>query len=348
MKDYNQYKRKRIFNISFGILRIYLSFLVVNTHCFDSFTFIIQNKYLLLLLVNSIHVPLFYIMSFYMCFNLFETRNINKIKSRFLRLLIPYLLWPIIIFLFNKLYNLLFGINLYTNSFKCFKFQLLTGHCSIPALWFQFNLILSTFLITVIALLLPKNKIFILINISILSYILQYSNINFNYFIKFGYYKMYTFGRFFEIMPFCISGYIMASLNVNHYLKKYRAKSIYLFSIFIIFLIKYSINTPNLLGFGYQGINLHTKSICIFILFSLFSSEKIENQIMINIIKLISKQTPGIYYLHYPMYLYLNNYILPIKKRTLFGSLIIFIICFLISLLGNKLFNNILLKHLFQ
>ena len=323
MKEYNQYNRKSIFNISFGILRLYLSFLVVNTHCFYSFTFFIQNKYILLLLVNPIHVPLFYIISFYMCFNLFESRNIDKIKLRFQRLLIPYLLWPIIIFLFNKLYNLIFGINLYTNSFNCFKFQLLTGHCSIPVLWFHFNLILTTFLITVVVLLLNRNKIFIMINIFILFYILQYSNINYNYFINFGYLTMYSFGRFFEIVPFCISGYIMAFLNIIHYLKIYRIKAIYLFSLIIIFLIKYSIISSNLLGFGYQGINLHAKSICIFILFSLFSFEKIENKNIINVIKLLSKQTPGIYYLHYPIYLYLNNYIFPIKKKTLFCSLII-------------------------
>ena len=227
-------------------------------------------------------------MSFYMCSNIFATKNVKRIKLRFQRLLIPYILWPLIIFLFNKLYNLIFINNLVNYSFNCLKYQLLTGHCSIPALWFQFDLILSTFLITVIILLFNKNSLFILISIYILSYILQYSNMNYQIFIKFDYYQMFTFGRFFEIIPFCISGYIMAFFNINHFLKKSRIKAIYLFSIILIFLIKYNNMTSNVNGFGYQGIKVHIKSICFFIIFTLFTSEKIKNKNIINLILLLN------------------------------------------------------------
>ena len=171
---------------------------------------------------------------------------------------------------------------------------------------------------------------------------------NYQIFIKFDYYQKFTFGRFFEIIPFCISGYIMAFFNINHFLKKSRIKAIYLFSIILIFLIKYNNMTSNVNGFGYQGIKVHIKSICFFIIFTLFTSEKIKNKNIINLIKLISNVTPGIYYLHYPLYIYLKNYILLIKNQNLCGSLIIYIICFLASLIGNKIFYNNILKHLFQ
>ena len=97
MKLYNKIEKIK-YNISFGILRIYLSFVVVNTHCFNASTFIIQNRYILLLLINQMHVPIFYIMSFYLCFNLFAKKNIMKIKLRFQRLIIPYIIWPFIFF----------------------------------------------------------------------------------------------------------------------------------------------------------------------------------------------------------------------------------------------------------
>ena len=64
---------------------------------------------------------------------------------------------------------------------------------------------------------------------------------NYQIFIKFDYYQKFTFGRFFEIIPFCISGYI---------------------------------------------IKVHIKSICFFIIFTLFTSEKIKNKNIINLILL--------------------------------------------------------------
>ena len=90
MKINKQINKKKKFIISFGILRIYLSFVVVNTHCFNISTFIIQNRYIFLILINQIPVPTFYIMSFYMCSNIFATKNVKRIKLRFQRLLIPY------------------------------------------------------------------------------------------------------------------------------------------------------------------------------------------------------------------------------------------------------------------
>ena len=326
-QKYNEINKKQKFNFNYGILKIYLSFLVVNTHCFNS--------------------PSFYIMSYYMCYKLFVNKNIEKIKQRFQRLLIPYILWPIIIFIFNNLFNYLLKMNLKYDSFNCLKYQLLTGHCSLPALWFQFDLIFSTFLIIIIILLFKKNIEFILINITIFCYILQYSNINYKLFMKLISYERYSFGRFLEVIPFCISGYILTSLNIIQILKKNRIKAIYIFLLISIILRKYTIFTP-IYGFGYAGINLHINSLSIFIISSLLSSDIIKNKNINNIIKILSSITPGIYYIHYPIYLYLKNFFLLIKNQTLFGSIIIYITCTLISLIGSKLFANKTLKHLFQ
>lgn len=338
---------KRKFNITFAVLKIYLSYVVVNIHCFNHISSNIKNKYLLKILFNLTPVPIFYIISYYMCYKLFITKNIKKLKNRFQRLLIPYIFWPIIIFIFNNLFNRLFEINL-NISINSLIFQLLTGHYFIPVLWFHRDLIISTILMTIISLLLNKNIIFLLINISVLCYIFQYSKLNYKFFSKYNYKGKYTLGRFFEIMPYCITGYILASLNINKFLEKYRIKSIYFFTLLLFFFIKYNIFNKHIRGFVYQGIKLHIISLCVFIIFSLFPSEKIKNKNLINIIKFISNQTPGIYYMHYPIKLFLDNFFLFIQKKTFLGSLFIFIFSFCISLLGNKIFGGTILKDLFQ
>lgn len=90
-------------NLGFALLRIYLSFLVVSSHCFKPKASS-RNKFIIKIIHNINHVPTFYLLSFYLCYKIFKSKNIKKIKIRFQRLLIPYIIWPII---FWSLQNLL-------------------------------------------------------------------------------------------------------------------------------------------------------------------------------------------------------------------------------------------------
>ena len=87
------------FNISFSILRIYLCFVVVNNHLFNATDS--TNIFLLKFLKNMISVPIFFMMSFFLCHKLFSLNDKKKIKNRLERLIIPYFLWPIIFWSFN-------------------------------------------------------------------------------------------------------------------------------------------------------------------------------------------------------------------------------------------------------
>ena len=206
-------------NIGLAILRIYLSFLVVNAHCFiPSDT--IKKLVIIKFIRNSFPVPIFYILSFYFCYKLFISKNIKKIKIRFQRLLIPYFIWPIIVWSLRNFLSLLF-IKIGKLSLKELILQILTGHIFVPVLWFQYNLIFITLLTVIIHLLFNENMIwFILINIQIFGIFFTYSNYNFQFFSENDNNIMYTFGRFFEIIPYCITGYILASFNFVHILSK--------------------------------------------------------------------------------------------------------------------------------
>ena len=78
-------------NLGLCILRMILAFWVVVVHLK------INNKKLMkIILKNNFHVPTFMNMSFYFFFNNLFSRNINKMKIRFIRLLIPYTIWPLL------------------------------------------------------------------------------------------------------------------------------------------------------------------------------------------------------------------------------------------------------------
>ena len=53
----------------------------------------------------STHVPSFFIMSFYFTSSHLSTLKIKKILERLMRLLIPYIGWPLIIRKINKIFN---------------------------------------------------------------------------------------------------------------------------------------------------------------------------------------------------------------------------------------------------
>ena len=339
------YEKKK-FNIFLALLRMYLSFLVVNAHLFNRSTSNIKNIYILKLLKNRISVPIFFIMSFYFCYRIIYSKNITRIRERFERMLIPYFIWPIIILILNNIYYLSFNKKLKV-SLKDLLIQYKTGHNIVAVLWFQLNLIVSTLLILSIQLLFGKNIYFLLINIQIIAYFLQYSNINYNLFIKYDYYRRYPYGRFVEIIPHCITGYILASSNLLIYLKEKKIKSIFTLLIFLLFIIKYNI-IINPKGFNYQGILLHIKSLIIFLIFAIFPSEKITNKNIIEFIKKLTNYTSGIYYLHIPISLYLSNFILLIKQKSIYGCLIIYIICYYTSCFGIIILGKTKLRHLFQ
>ena len=345
VKNNNLKVDKNKYNISLALLRMILCFLVVNAHLFNSSKSFIKNIYILQLLKNNISVPIFFIMSFYFCYKIISSKNIEKIKKRIERLIIPYFIWPIIILLINNLFYLILNLKLKRSLFDLLL-QYITGHNIVAVLWFQLNLIISTILILSLEILFKNNTLFILFNLIILAYIFQYSNLNYNYFSKYNYYMKYPYGRFMEIIPFCISGCILSYYNIIKYLNKDKVKTIYMLFLILFFLKKCNLINKSK-GFNYQGINLHIKSLIIFLLFLLLPSEKITNIYIINFFKIFTNFTSGVYFLHIPVYNYVYKYIKLIQKQDIVGCLIIYLMCYFISFIGIKIFGKSKLRNLF-
>jgi hypothetical protein len=81
-------------NVGIQILRMLFSFHILIFHCINRKLY---SSKIILFIVERVDIDLgiFFIMSFYYSYHSFTSMNIVKIKQRFYRLLIPYIIWPL-------------------------------------------------------------------------------------------------------------------------------------------------------------------------------------------------------------------------------------------------------------
>ena len=332
---------KGTINIGIELLRFLLCLWVVIIHC--SFSRVGRFKFL----TKGFHVPTFFMISFYYNYQILNNMKITKIKSRFQRMLIPYILWPLLIFISNNLLLRLFSLGQFGTmiSFKDLFLQILTGSEFHPIFWFLFNLIFLNIIFTIIALIFKRKFLIFLIFLSIFSLYLHFSGIYANYFSSYHKRFKISIGSLIVIIPIAILGYIFSSLNL---LLKMKNIPIYIYVIHIsllYLLFKYDIFTyyP---GFIYPNVFLNiSASTLFFITFGSFNFNKYFNNCIFN--EYLTKYTGGIYYIHPIIRDYLQKKIIFFRDQTYHSSLIIYIICYTICFFGNNITKHNKLKYLF-
>jgi hypothetical protein len=231
---------------------------------------------------------------------------------------------------------------------KDFSINLINGHIFNAVLWFQNILILVTLLFLIIIFLFKKKYLFIFKLLYLLSYILQYSGINYYFFVKnFSTRSRSTFGRFFEAIPLAITGFFLASFNIMEINKKNKKKVFFHSLIILILITKYQIFSE-FKNFTYGGLRLNLAAFCIFMIFSLIPSKIYRFDLKNNIIIKITNYTGGIYFAHCLIGKgFICNSIIYVKKKTILGCIIIYIMSYIASCIGFKLLGSTKLKHLF-
>lgn len=330
---------KKVYNIGIRILRVILSFMVVVDHIY-----IKKKKYIYFLYY---HIPTFFIISFYFTYKTLISFNINKIKLRFERLIIPYFSWCIISCILCYDYVLLKKRIIY--SFKIFFIYIMNGHIFNVVLWFQNILIIINIIFIIIIFLFKKKYLFILNILNAFSYVLLYSGLNFRFFYNnFSYDSASTIGRLAEVFPFALTGFFFASIHIIDNLTKYRKTAIFSCYILLIIITKFKV-FAELRNFKYGGFRHNLAGICIFIIFLLFPFTKINNRIITKVIFVLTDYTGGIYFTHFLIgrKLLIVQKILEIKNRTFLGCIITYIISYTICNIGTKFLGKTKFKHLF-
>ena len=344
---YKKLTTTKKYNYGLGLLKAILAFYVVRTHNFNYNS--IKNKILSYLLrERKSHVPSFFIMSFYFMRKDFLSSNIKKYLNRIERLLIPYILWPIIFFILNNyILNNFIAVGKY--SFNDLKYQFLIGQGINGVFYFHWNLIVvTTIFFYTIYLCKKKYYLFLIQAFGCFAYFIQYSGYNKKFTEFFRPRMRPTLGRFFETIPYASTGFTLSCLNILNIVSNYKIQTLF-FCLFIFYLLdKYYIFTEVKYENLFSGILYNVRANCLIFIFSLFPSNKITNIKIEILLKIITNYTVGVYFLHNIIIGYFKNIINPIKNRTLFGILIIYLICYLICFIGMQIFGKTKLKNLFS
>ena len=329
-------------NSGIEILKVILTFFILVYHCSN------QNAYNSEILNIFNHVVPFYfstyfLIFFYFSYNILSSKNIVRIKQRLLRVLIPYIFWPLIFSVIHILsYKKKININYLIRDIAI---QLILGRRIYFVFWFQFNLIMSFLLISIIFLFFKKYHLYIFQSLFLMEFILEYSGNNDKFFELFNEDIKRSVGRILKMMVIALAGFLLSSIKMLNFLKNHKIKSIcFILSSFtlIIYLNLFYSNFYFL-----EGIYLILGSIFLMIPFAFLPLNKITNMKIIFLIKQWTSYTAGIYYLHIKVHKYFGKNLIIMRDGTLMGCAFNYLICYSICFFGMKIFRRTKFKYLF-
>lgn len=327
--------------IGLQILRMIMSFLILLRHCFN--INLTKNKIIITMFLGTgFYIASFYLISYFFSYKTIRFKNINRIKLRIERLLVPYIIWPTLIFL---LYNIgyICGINTNYRKIKTLFIQYITGKRIYGVFWFQCNLILSFILFSIISLSIKGDYVFTVQLFGILGNFYYTLHYNYKLFHSYIIEVSSLFQDFGKVLFFSSIGITLASLVDINNLKKKRRKAM-LFSLFSIYLVKDFIFLK--IKFYYLRCIINgIGATSLFIFFSMIPNSN--NKKITSIISTITNYTGGVYYLHHILWKVLKIKIEIFKNRTLVSCFLNYIICYFICFVGEKTFRKSNLKYLF-
>ena len=332
-------------NIGIQILRLICCFWVVSDHCYRSK----NNKiaHFFLTTKKLFHVPVFMFLSFYFYYKHLKDQSIKKIKVRFNRLLIPYLIWPLIFLISNNICHKIFGFGNFKRILSLWDYfsQIIHSGQYYPPFWFTTVVSLFSLFFTIFALLFSKHFLFIIQIFASFIYNLHRSSNIYTYLKRKNLYKL-SFVLSIRMLPIAAVGLTFGSLNKISKLKIFYWQIMIMNGIFLYFLFKFDIFQFQKEFLYYDLDSNIFAAINFFFFFFLIPLENINKNIAI-IIKVITKYTGGIYYLHSFIKRYFNHLFKSVRYGTFNGLIIIYIVSYLICHFGYKIFCKTQLKYLF-
>ena len=324
-------------NLGIEILRTYMSFSIIIIH-------FLKRKYntnfFIRFMIRGLpfYVPTFFLLSFYFSYNIFTAKNIVKIRERFIRILIPYIIWPIFIWIRDLIHE---KKSFHFKLFKHLFIQLLIGFDFYAVFWFHFDLIIIS-IIFVIIIFSFNSHYFLILKITGLLFVI----FNKEYEKSFDVYKhngsIKPLSRSFV---FCLTGFFLSSTKI---LQRLLNKKFIIF--LLIFPVIYFNNTYEIIkkfSKRLKVIVVEIVIVCLFLIFSLIPLKSIKNNIIKKIIKQITNYTGGIYYIHYGVKKIFSDYFKIFSIGDFKSCVVNYLSCYFICLLGSIIFRKSYFKFLF-
>ena len=233
---------------------------------------------------------------------------------------------------------MVFNINL----FKSIFFQLLIGYDFYAVLWFQFDLIVISIILSIIIFLFESYyAIFILKSLIPLFFIAnkKYENL------------LVIYKRIGSIKPllgsyiYSITGFLIGSISALKKLSNQRKKVFLLIIPVVILVSQYKIILQ--ISYRFKIIVVDIVAIILFFIFALIPLENFTNKCIKQTIKYLTSYTGGIYYIHYGVRSIFSPYFNIVKNCNLISCFINYLLCYFICLIGFNIFKKSKLRYLF-
>ena len=330
-------------NLGLEILRVFLCFRIILLHYYSG-----KNEYIIKLKNSRTHVSCFFFISFYFLYPIISKGNSEKMKLRLERLFIPFIIYPISVWIINNFMFLVLKYNRFNRLLTLHELilNLLVGKgiFGIGVLWFHFNLIFLSIFFFITSFLFENYFLIIFQILSSFSYIIQYSKLNYRFFQSYTVNIWMSIGNLIETFPISIAAFSFSSSNILSAFSNSRKKSLFFFLFFRYLIINYDVFS-NLSGHSSPGIIKTVYAFCSFCIFYLLPLNFFNDKILY-FIKQITKFTQGIYCLHFLIQYYFKFKFG--KKGSFSDCIILYIISYLLSFIGFKIFSKTKLKYLFS
>lgn len=337
---------KKEFHLGFSILRSIMCFMVILIHCWNASN--AQNIMKLIAWARVFSVPTFMMMSFILVSPSLIEHDKKKMKNRFERLLIPQFGWAVIYWAVYGIIDLLLNKG-WESKLSDLLWQIFFGHRLNTPMWYQVDLIYLTLLFLIVIILCKRHYTSVLIILGMAALFIQYSGINM-VFETLRYELSYPIGRFSEMLPIAVAGFVISSTNLMEKLKNFRFLTAIL-AVFLIFM-EYAFGFfSDVTGYGYSGVRMIVISFALIALFYMIPFEKLPMKAH-NMIKTLTSYTMGIYCMHRLVLSVLYGIIgrLDLEKyislNTFSSAIIIYILCYMVAFIGTLLLKNTKLKVL--
>ena len=289
-------------HIALDLLRIVMSVFIIGNHT-RSYEFLI-NICPIFYYLRRLAVPCFLILSAYFT-SVGADSALSKsvLISRVKRLYTPILIWSMFSFLFWA--SIVFlsksaDISQYRNILTVpnVGLQLLFGHVVDEPLYYLVDLLwLNFFFYSIFSLIISKkNPALIIVLLIIVSYMFQYSGVNFRMFHNVDYRMRYTLGRFIEFVPLFSIGILARKYAAKLFILCPKWRFLIIGFLFIGYVL-FSHDPIKKVSFGYSGLGILLGSISIFLLFAGINIKG--NGRHVKIINALSEITLGVYCVHF-------------------------------------------------
>ena len=276
-------------------------------------------------------VPVFMILAFYFSAKTLEEGENEKLKNRFIRLIIPQVGWAIVCWVVYLLTDIIFMHEI-SHSINDLFVAIVSGcrQNTNPSTWFQAVLILLTVIYCLVFKLVDNKKAWVIVLFSFIASILIQLNGNYYRFFEDKPYELVnTIGRIFEMMPYAAVGLLLRHVELYERLKEKRY--IVLLVSLVLFAIGFYLPFPDFEGF-FAGLYPLYMAICLFVFFLFLPlqniSEKGKQTIMV-----LSRYTLGIYCAHRLVYgiIEIIYELTGINPGSFLKCIIVYVVCYVMS-----------------